>query len=221
MKASGESVLARLVRRGREWLGIEPGNRRRFEIVHDLNVWQDEESLSGPGSRRDSGSVAEALAGLEAVCRDHGVRSIADIPCGDFNWMPVFLAQHPEIAYRGFDIVPALIEGNRRKHPGIAFEILDVTREVPPRADLIFCKDLFNHLRYADVRRAIDNMAASGSGLLLASNNFGSRNVELHRAFAGETRGLDICVAPLACPPPIWSTHYLGLWRLAELKRRE
>jgi NAD(P)-dependent dehydrogenase (short-subunit alcohol dehydrogenase family) len=146
----------------------------------------------------------------------HDVRSIADIPCGDFNWMPLFLEAAPFVGYQGFDIVPDIIKDNRKRHPVHSFEELDITREVPPRTDLIFCKDLLNHLSNADVRAALENMRRSGARLLLASNNFGYANLDLPSVATKTSRHLDITPPPLNAPPPVWKTNYLGLWRLAD-----
>lgn len=190
--------------------------RDRFTRFYRTNYWCDPESRSGPGSRRDSGSVQAVLDALRMAVAMHGVRSVADIPCGDFNWMPLFLAECPGLDYQGFDIVPEIVADNTARHPARRFACLDITREVPPAADLILCKDLLNHLCHADVAAALANMRRSGARLLLASNNFGHANVELPRLGARGSRHLDIMSPPFGAPPPLWRTHYLGLWRFAD-----
>lgn len=188
-----------------------------FTYVYEANVWADTESRSGIGSRRDSPCVESALEVLEMVYQDHGIRTISDIPCGDFNWMPQFLAKYPDIDYHGYDIVSPLIKRNRATHPEFKFDVFNIAESIPPKTDLILCKDLLNHLCFEDVNRALSNMKASGSTWLIASNNFEHHNVELDTHFAGASRHLDICLAPLNYPAPVWRTHYLGLWRLADL----
>lgn len=194
------------------------GRERRFTAHYIGNVWNDSESFSGPGSRRDSQCVKDALEQLSAVTMQFGIRSVADIPCGDFNWISAFLAAHPEVDYIGYDIVAQLIERNRREFPLRQFAKLDIVAEIPPPADLILCKDLFNHLRFDDVARAIANMRASRTKYLLASNNFGYANRELWRIPWLRSRHLDLTKAPLHYPPPICKTHYLGLWFLQDMK---
>ncbi|MBS7788492.1 class I SAM-dependent methyltransferase [Roseococcus sp. SDR] len=191
----------------------------RFARFYRGNRWGDPETRSGPGSRLDSGQVRDAIEALRGTVEGHEVRSLADIPCGDFNWMPLFLESVPGLAYLGFDIVPEIIADNRARHPGRRFERLDITREVPPRVDLIFCKDLLNHFCFADVAAALVNMRRSGSRLLLASNNVGHPNVEMPRFGVRQSRHRDIMLPPFGAPEPIWRTHYLGLWRLADFPR--
>jgi hypothetical protein len=189
----------------------------RFKAVYQQNMWRDGESRSGPGSRRDSDCVLAALQALNMAYDQHGVRSISDIPCGDFNWIGAFLNARPDITYCGYDIVPELIAANNAAYAGKPFTLLNIAKDIPPKADLIFCKDLLNHLNYNDIRSALANMKASGSTWLLASNNFDQRNEELPSNFGGSSRLLDICAEPLNYAAPVWNTHYLGLWRLADL----
>jgi hypothetical protein len=134
----------------------------RFTRFYRTNHWSDPESRSGPGSRRASGQVQAAIEALHMAHLAYDARRMADIPCGDFNWMPMFLEAWPLVEYRGFDIVPDIIADNRARHPAHRFDLLDITREVPPEMDLIICKDLLNHLSHEHVRTALANMRRSG-----------------------------------------------------------
>jgi len=152
------------------------------------------------------------------ACNEFNIGTISDIPCGDFNWIEQFLDSRPELQYAGYDIVEQIVKKNRDRFRNRSFAVLNIVDETPSQTDLIFCKDLLNHLNYADVCKAISRMKASGSIFLLASNNFGLENEELPRGWnGGESRLLDIVAEPLNFAPPIWNTHYLGLWRLADL----
>jgi hypothetical protein len=135
----------------------------RFVRVFQENLFGDNESVSGPGSRKSSPSVAQAVAALEVVRKITNFESINDIPCGDFNWIYAFLGYASDVRYKGFDIVPMLIERNRKLYPKYEFITLDITSETPPYADLIFAKDFFNHLPNEDVKKALMNMKNSQS----------------------------------------------------------
>jgi hypothetical protein len=193
------------------------GLRARFTLVHDHNLWGADESRSGWGSCRGAQSVAVAKAALRKAVTEHGVRSIHDIPCGDFNWMPDVLAEFGDVGYIGFDIVRAALHRNRDRRPDVEFRWLDITAKAPPAADLIFCKDLLNHLSDADVRRAIANMRRSGSTYLLASNNSGYENSALPDHPAG-SRHLDVTAPPFCFRAPLWTLgEYMSFWRLADI----
>src|SRR5258705_12041519 len=54
----------------------------RFKAIHKTNYWANAESLSGWGSTLEATSrTREALV---AFVQEHGVRSLLDVPCGDF-----------------------------------------------------------------------------------------------------------------------------------------
>jgi len=217
-------VLGQLNQRLRKFLGLgKPGRshrnlKARFSHVYRTRAWASEQSASGPGSDRNSGSVRQACIALNRVVRDHGIRSIADAPCGDFNWMPDFLSDHPGIDYVGYDIVDEMIAANRAKHPRHRFVALDITRRAPERADLIFSKDMVNHLLERDVWRALANMVRSGSTyLLITSNSDPNPNMDLAENFGGMSRTLNLRTAPYSFPPPLYDDGYLALWRIADL----
>lgn len=190
---------------------------QRFAQVYDHALWGDDETRSGWGSKRDSGHVKATLEYLRKIVPEYDVRSLSDIPCGDFNWQPLMLAEFKDLDYAAYDIVPQMIEDNKLKNPDVKFAVLDITRDIPRAADLILCKDLLNHLTYDDIRKAISNMKLSGSKYLLASNDFNwEKNEEIVNS-GNNHRPVDICKAPLAFPEPIWRTHYMGLWPLEKL----
>jgi hypothetical protein len=194
------------------------GNKDRFTTLFVKERWVSEESASGPGSDRRSDQVAHALRVLAEVAEAHDIRSMADIPCGDFNWIGDFLTARPRIAYVGYDIVDDLIAQNRKRHPEQRFEALDITAQVPPAVDLIFSKDLINHLFDRDVWAALDNMVASGSRWLLITSNTGAENSELELMTPRSSRLLDLRAAPWGFPEPTYADHYLSLWRIEDLK---
>jgi hypothetical protein len=197
----------------------QPTNRERFTRVYETRRWATGESVSGPGSDHGSGSVEHTTRLLHRFIPELGVRSIADIPCGDFHWMGEVLSAHPDVRYVGYDIVAPLIARNWRTQPGRSFAVLDIVTEVPPAADLILCKDLVNHLYERDVRAALKNMVASGSTWLLITSNTGFENLELDMLAPGASRELDLAAPPYDLPPPVYGDHYLSLWRLEEVGR--
>lgn len=192
----------------------------RFGQVYENNLWGDSESVSGEGSRRGAPPVSEAIEVLDRTIRDYRIRSMLDLPCGDFNWMPFVLGIHRKLKYRGFDIVPQLVERNRRRYPSHRFDVLDATSNVPPRADLIFSKDMINHLTFVDAAKVLKNFKRSRSTYLLLSNNLGWDNVELPENAGGSSRHLDVLAAPFHLPKPLWNSGYLGLWRVSDIDEK-
>ncbi len=217
----GAAMAERVVR---EHLLADLTRRRRFTDRYTRNYWRDPESRSGRGS---SLAETEAIrAALPSLCRQLGVHSLLDIPCGDFNWMgPVAL---DGVSYTGADIVAALVDANRQRYgrPDRTFVVMDIVRSVPGRFDLILCRDLMGHLPDRDIRRALRNLRRSGSAWLLTTTfPERGRNEDLH---GRDWRPVNLQLPPFAwppatamiredCPEPGYQDKSLGLWRLAEL----
>lgn len=184
----------------------------RFTTVFNQKLWGEDESLSGPGSRKDNPMVVFAVEALDAVLDRFPITSLADIPCGDFNFLGPVLERHRHVHYTGYDIVSGLIDVNRTKHPSFSFEVLDIVSDVPPAVDLIFTKELLIHLPNHHVMAALKNMTASGATFLMASNSPGVVNEELEHNSLGYARPIDLMAAPYSFPQPLWRNHFYALW---------
>jgi hypothetical protein len=139
-----------------------------FKIVHDKNLWLNDESVSGGGS---TVAFTESIrASLADWLARQNIRSMVDLPCGDFNWMR--LVEFPAgMTYTGIDIVPALIEANKAKYetPGRTFELGDIIAGPVPPAEVYFCRDVFIHFPNDAVEKSIANVRAAGAKYLIAS----------------------------------------------------
>ena len=199
----------------------------RFDLLHRLGVYHHPESLSGAASTlAETRRLREAFPALVA---EEGVRSLLDVPCGDFHWMREL---DLPVEYTGVDIVPALVDRNVRlyERPGRRFLNLDATRDPLPRADLILSRDLLIHLSLEDIAALLANFVASGSRLLLVSH-FADR--ELNREIvSGDYHEVNLCRAPFFLPPPrrvvleeselaggVLPDRAMALWDLAEVAR--
>jgi 2-polyprenyl-3-methyl-5-hydroxy-6-metoxy-1,4-benzoquinol methylase len=194
-----------------------PDLRAVFTDIYRHNGWQDAESVSGRGSTLAHTEVVRGE--LPRLLGELGARSLLDAPCGDFNWMRhVALGG---VAYVGADVVPEMIERNRREYGGEGrdFLVLDLTRDRLPRADAILCRDCLIHLSFADALRALDNFRRSGARHLLATTHTSVReNADIE---TGAWRLLNLQLPPFNLPPPARLvvenaelSKCLGVWRL-------
>jgi hypothetical protein len=112
---------------------------------------------------------------LPDLFRELAIKSVLDLPCGDFNWMRLL---DLDLDYTGADIVTEVIEQNQRMcgRPRRRFQILDITKDPIPTVDLIFCRDLLVHLSFREIEDALANIALSGSRYLLTTT-FPSRDL--------------------------------------------
>lgn len=215
---------ARLEMQAREKLGD------KFSYIFETNLWGAEQTVSGLGS--DVHSTRYVRAAVEQVCREYHIKVLLDLPCGDVAW--IHEAKLPIREYIGADIVPEIIEQNRSRvdlHKtdyATRFEVLDLTRDPLPRADLILCRDCLVHLSFANVRSALNNIARSRADYLLTTTfpeHDANADVE-----DGDWRLLNLERPPFSLPKPlaIFNEHCdeeggafadksLALWSVATL----
>ncbi len=197
-----------------------------FTEIYQKNSWGDGESRSGPGSNlRNTAAIRAALPG---IIKDLGVRSILDIPCGDFHWMKEVTLDLD--TYIGADIVEQLIVDNNRKFSNQMrrFLVLDITKDELPSVDLVFCRDCLLHFSDEDIFRAIYNIKKSKSKYLLTTTY--TQHTKNKNIVTGLFRTLNLQEAPFNFPEPIRiiSENYTGqgglyadlsqgLWSVADL----
>lgn len=203
-------------------------NKKIFTEIYKTNGWRSKESVSGNGSTLAATARVREL--LPALFKSLDVRSVLDIPCGDFYWLyKMWLdAQRnnelpPFLKYIGGDIVPDLVASNRERFLGFEFQVLDASYSRLPKVDLILCRDMLGHLPNRDGALAIKNFRKSGSSWLLATTfpHSHNGNVDIR---AGEWRPLDLSDIRFGLGKPLrvfsegvtgkWSGKSLGLWRL-------
>lgn len=191
-----------------------------FSYIYSWGRWGAGESKSGPGS--SMAYTANLRAELPGLIRDLGVRAMLDVPCGDMHWMSQ--VELPLEQYIGADIVPAMIRDNERRHasPQRRFQVLDIVTTVPPKVDLIFCRDCLFHFPQALAFKALRNFQASGSRYLLVSTFFDGVNENVASAYFYQ---MNLQAPPFQFPPPLRAiqdspevpSRHMGLWELATL----
>lgn len=203
-------------------------------------------SISPRGSSASSGPICGARPHLSRAlarrtrrlprcgrrflhCCNGSARALLDAPCGDAGWIGRIKL---DLDYTGIDIVPSLIEADRRRVAGGEFSgrflVADVTRDALPRADVILCRDCLVHLSFDNIARVLARFADSGVRFLLVTT-FPEWNTN-RDCEDGDWRALNMERAPFSWPAPRalinercdegdcgWRDKSLGLWRLNEL----
>jgi len=207
--------------------GPGPEPAQVFRDIHRRRHWSGGESVSGAGANPDQTAILRHA--LPELLRDLGTAAMLDLPCGDYGWMRTL--ELPVAWYIGADLVPEIVEpladafGDERHE----FRVLDLTRDPLPAADLLFCRDCLVHLSFADIRRALGNVARSGIPYLLTTTFPGTETNE--EIVTGDWRVLDLERAPFHLPAPLrilnegctegggaFADKSLGLWRTDALR---
>jgi hypothetical protein len=220
------SMFSDLKTRLRKWKLNRRSPSEVFSAYYRNNKWGDPDSRSGKGSNLRA--TQDLRPQLPPLFAELGVKSLVDLPCGDFFWM-----QHVDlsgISYLGGDIVPELIASNKAKYAGdgIEFAVIDLITGPIPKADLIFVRDCLVHLSHAHVAAALANIQASGSSYLLTTLYPSTENND--DIVTGQWRALNLTKAPFNLPEPKriiaegassergqGPGKMLGLWEIKEL----
>ena len=190
-----------------------------FDDHYHNNYWANDESVSGHGSTLDA--TAEIRRVLPLLFDHYDIKSVLDIPCGDYHWF-AHMKLPQNITYIGADVVADLVMANRKQYPGVDFRLADIVSDPLPFVDLVFVRDLFGHLPNHKVKAALANVRRTKAKFLLATT-FPTRETSGDIA-EGEWRPINLArwwglgdpeeLINEHCTRPGYEDKALGLWRL-------
>ena len=144
-----------------EWLTFKGMNTQEvFSKIYEEGHWgrsadPHDRFYSGTGSR-DAAVVTPYVQAVTAFLERLGHRpDVVDLGCGDFR---VGAQIRPACArYTACDIVPALIAHHRQAHAhlDVDFRVLDLSADELPPAEVVFVRQVFQHLSNAQISAAL------------------------------------------------------------------
>jgi 2-polyprenyl-3-methyl-5-hydroxy-6-metoxy-1,4-benzoquinol methylase len=170
----------RYVNKKRHQKNHEGSNAEIFKRIYSENEWgktlnRDRERpfFSGSGSH-DADVVSNYVEAIREWTNsvERGLRAF-DVGCGDFNIGSALLPYFSQ--YTAADVVPELIEYNRRKWEAskVSFMTLDITSERLPVSDVVLIREVLQHLSNSDISRALKNIEGSCKYLILTESQPG------------------------------------------------
>ena len=181
-------------------------NKRVFTKIYEKDLFNarsdNDNNVSKSGSGSDLVQTKEIIKNLPLLFEKHQIKSVLDVPCGDFYWM-----QHVElkgIKYIGGDIVDKVINANNSQFSSdsISFRELDVINDFLPKVDLILCRDLLVHLKNQQITAALKNIKKSGSKYLLTTS-FKNTTTNQDNGIIGFWRTINLELTPFNMTNPI------------------
>lgn len=146
-----------------------------FTRIYEEGHWgksgdPDNPFFSGRGSHAGpivNGYVDGVRAFLSSLPRKP---SALDLGCGDFNVGSQLRAFCSD--YIACDIVSPLIEHNKQKFKDldVDFRVLDLIEDDLPAADVIFIRQVLQHLSNAQIQRVVDKLATRCKYLLVTEH---------------------------------------------------
>jgi SAM-dependent methyltransferase len=159
-----------------------------FRTIYERGIWG-----GGSGSGSAPEHAGPYMEFLGAFLHFNKVRSVVDVGCGDWQF-----SRHidwGERRYEGIDVVPSVIEANRRRFgtPTRTFTCVNLLEEGTPRpsGDLLLMKDVLQHLSNENAAKLL--ALASRFRFSLITNDHADVNADCRN---GDTRPLDIRAAP-------------------------
>ena len=132
---------------------------------------------------------------------NHNINSMFDAPCGDYSWMSL-VKFSDNFQYIGGDIVEFMIEANQTKWPEKDFRVFDLTNDVLPNVDLLFCRDCLIHLSNDDLVKVFDNLLSSSVKYIMTTSyrpgHFDNCNIR-----TGQFRPINLESHPFNLPNPV------------------
>jgi len=170
-----------------------------FTNIYKEGHWgttADGEGTSGEGSSLMTTEIYRQF--LQDFFLVHDIHSVVDVGCGDWEFSRAI--NWSGIQYYGYDLVVSVIVKNHARYaaPNINFIRGDAVRMTLPKADLLICKDVLQHLPNEDIASFIKKLR--GFKYCLITNDvdpetLSSTNPQIR---PGELRCLDLTQPPFS-----------------------
>jgi len=173
------------------------GLKAAFDHIAEQNSWGSQETVSGDGSALTM--TARVRECLGKWIKKYEIKTFVDAPCGDANWQ-AHIPGMDQVKYNGYDIADKPLKIAREKnsdHASMSFAQMDLTSEIPPKADIIMVRDVIQHLPLAKGRQMLLNAKRSGARYLAVSTFSDGGNIDI---WAGSFYKDDVHATPFNLP---------------------
>jgi hypothetical protein len=184
------------------WISLIRDEEKKFNFIYKNKYWQniDNGSLSGAGSNIDD-STHNLSIELPNFINKHQVKSLLDMPCGDWAWMSKLNLAN--IDYIGCDIVEDMITTNNQKYRNAKINFIkkNLSHDDLPEADMILVRDLLVHLKYPDIILCLNNIKKYNYKYI-AITNFPKLVKNINNKFGDRWRPINFNLEPYLLPKP-------------------
>ena len=162
-----KSINHRPIKSNKESIFVGKPIKDIFTEIYKMNYWKGDQSISGTGS--DISQVQEIIKQLNPLINKFNIKTVLDLPCGDFNWMKYVNLN--DVNYLGIDIVEELITNNINMYSkkNIHFKTKNLIIDSIPKCDLIINRDCLVHFSFIDIYKSLQNIKQSQSKFLLTT----------------------------------------------------
>jgi hypothetical protein len=189
-----------------------------FSKIYKTGAWGGGEVIngekfggSGPGSLMSSTEKVRKTLDIiiDEIKAETGKEriSLLDMPCGDMVWMRHYLEQRMDVEYTGMDIVGSLIDHHNNvsggEHPW-RFKQHDIVKDpLQERYDLIFSRQMTQHLGTEDTMQVLQHFSDGGNYLLITNYPGVQANIPLNTGTPWRFREQNFLIEPYRLIDPI------------------
>jgi SAM-dependent methyltransferase len=152
-------TLTKVYDRHRLWLARSRNARRGiqdvFREVYRRNEWGGVKGDFCSGSGSEPLQTAAYTEAVRAFVRQRDIKAVVDLGCGDYRVGR--LLRTTGVRYVGVDIVPELIERNRKifADEETQFECCDLLEDELPAGDVCLVRQVLQHMSNREIGRAV------------------------------------------------------------------
>ena len=144
----------------REFSGLS--NKEIFEKIYDEKIWgrpSDGRAYTSGDGTRDAEIVDAYVDAIQRfLSTKHGLKSALDLGCGDFTVGSQLVNMFER--YTGADVAENVIKENRKlfRAKNLTFATLNITEERLPYADVVFVRQVLQHLSNEEIKKFLENV---------------------------------------------------------------
>jgi SAM-dependent methyltransferase len=131
-------------------------NETIFTRHYETGEWsKGADGMGNSGTGSDPQNARMYIHFLQNYLLDRAIESVVDLGCGD--WRINRNIDWDGIQYLGIDVVESVIQENSREFSSenISFVKADGIDYTLPKADLLICKDVLQHLPFQDIQSIV------------------------------------------------------------------
>lgn len=164
-------------------------SKKIFEDIYANKKWFNGISLSGDGGVLEYNRPYLDL--LNKLIKQHNIKQILELGCGDFNLMKHF--NFDGLKYFGYDIADNIIEQNNSNYrrPNVKFFCEDIRGiQLEREFDLVLIKDVFAHMDNSSCLQTM--FMLKNYRRILTTHDFGNEKQNNCDILTGGYRSIDI-----------------------------
>lgn len=210
-------------------LSINSNLESRFDKVYLRRQWtHGNKHTPSSGSGSTWKATIQIRKGLLSVIKKYDIKSVLDAPCGDLTWMKHLLPTlfKLNVTYTGIDIVSSVIQANKQYESSfVNFQHIDLTSSELPKADLVFSRQIMQHLNSEDNTKFLSKLNLRRHTYFMATTYDTVENQNFVKVSGPDNVLINLRQPPYNLPTPLERVleqarvqEYMSLWNVSDIR---